>query len=152
MKDIVNYCLQIVWLGVTIVGSFIIGFIIMIAILALITDPFEQNWGEKIPTTCEQTYYVDEGASFHGDGTRYHVYTCSSPEEMKRWVEWKMGPNASVELIINDWMKDLEVDEGDELVFDQTYQYFKLIRKKENRAYLIWIESDQKLYIVESFI
>lgn len=127
MKDIVNYCLQIVWLGVTIVGSFII----MIAILALITDPFEQNWGEKIPTTCEQTYYVDEGASFHGDGTRYHVYTCSSPEEMKRWVEWKMGPNASVELIINDWMKDLEVDEGDELVFDQTYQYFKLIKKKK---------------------
>lgn len=32
------------------------------------------NWGVSLPENCREIYETDSGASFHGDGERYHVF------------------------------------------------------------------------------
>ena len=34
----------------------------------------EKNWGLRLPDGYREVYSADTGASFHGDGVRYHVF------------------------------------------------------------------------------
>ncbi len=135
-----------------ILGSFVIGTMIMLTIMILITDSFKENWGLKRPETCKEIYYTDEGSSFQGDGIRYHVYTCSLSDEVLQWIHWKSGLNEAVELSVRDWLSQIEVEDSYNVPFDRDYMYLKLTEDRENRAYFIWSEEMNQLYIVESFL
>lgn len=68
------------WLKYILVGTGICG--VIAAMFALwgkgdYSSVLQANWDISLPSAakCDQIYAKDSGASFHGDGVRFHVFT-----------------------------------------------------------------------------
>lgn len=109
------------------------------------------NWGIGIPASagCSEIYSKDSGASFHGDGTRYHVFSYKNDEKLDTCFKWTKNDSlcAAADLLLD------EIDAADEM--RPAYEDCSLWCKshEDNSEIIILKNSDSKmLYIVEKFI
>ena len=50
----------------------------------------KSNWGITLPAGGKEVYEKDSGASFHGDGIRYHALLYDAPEKPAEYLDWKI--------------------------------------------------------------
>ena len=55
-----------------------------------LADALESNWSIVLSEESgwEEIYHADSGASFHGDGERYHIVTYEQEDVIENMVAW----------------------------------------------------------------
>ena len=129
------------------------------------------NWKLSLPESGSLVYSADTGASFHGDGLRYHVFD-SFPEVP---LPWHTGPDASenratlVQSVkawakiptpiyhpttthaAEAWLDELTVPAEQRPDYAACYLYYAA-QPDNSELLLYWDPELQRLYLVESFL
>lgn len=107
----------------------------------------ERNWNIDLPSDIEEIYYTDSGASFHGDGYRYSIFSCKKPEVI--WENEK--PEFNYKELLNDVYRELSVPEEKRVkLFEGSYYY--QIADDGSKLLLIYDNECMKLYSIEEIL
>lgn len=116
------------------------------------------NWGIELPSAAHysEIYGQDSGASFHGDGIRYHVFSCKAAKPIDEMLAWKDSEEktiyfASYQEAVTAWLNEINVpaDEAPN-VFDCVYWYASC--EDHSEIILLWDSNLKRIYAVESFL
>lgn len=118
----------------------------------------ETNWGISIPykSKYKEIYQKDSGASFNGDGIRYHIFSYEYEDYIDLMFAWDQTENKTIfystySEAANEWLKEIDVPEEYYPNYDNCS--FKYESQKDNSELIIlWDNESNKLYIVESFM
>lgn len=116
----------------------------------------EKNWGLRLPDGYREVYSADTGASFHGDGVRYHVFQYEEGAALPdaAWGE-ASGPTiyaSGVTAAAEDFLGELE-----DLPAQWRIPYADCVAaydsQEDNSELLLFLdETTRTLYVVESFL
>ena len=114
------------------------------------------NWHLSLPETDVEIYVKNSGASFTGDGIRYHIlqYDEESADIILKSFDWEAGElDSELAIKMNEWLDDIEVP-SEERPKQNEWKHTTLLRKEDNRDRLIMFfdESTNQLYVVEYFL
>lgn len=111
------------------------------------------NWELDLPTSQGCLYETDSGASFHGDGGRYHVLEYAGDGRLEQALAEQATPLPSAENPVTEILDDLSVpadqrpDFADCGVFTADHP-----SDDRNRLYLLVNSAGTRLYVVEFFL
>lgn len=111
------------------------------------------NWELDLPTSQGCLYETDSGASFHGDGERYHVLEYAGDGRLEQALAEQATPLSSAENPVTEILDDLSVpadqrpDFADCGVFTADHP-----SDDRNRLYLLVNSAGTRLYVVEFFL
>lgn len=119
---------------------------------------FEANWGIQLPVKalCRQIFATDTGPSFHGDGTRYHVFSYRYEDYIDLMIAWRYKENAtlfydSYSETAEKLLSNLQVPE--ELYPDYDNCFYCYRTQEDNSELLIfWNPECNRLYVLEQFL
>lgn len=142
-------------LRIFIIISLTIIIVLIISLIALykimsnymsVAKTFELNWGIILPNNFEEEYYVDTGASFHGDGERYSVFKGNN-----FMTSLKKEKNQELENELSELYTSLKVSKENQINFQHQYSWTKIISKDDDRNYIycIFDEEVNKFYFYE---
>ena len=116
----------------------------------------EKNWGLRLPDGYREVYSADTGASFHGDGVRYHVFQYEEGAALPdaAWGE-AGGPTiyaSGVTAAAEDFIGELE-----DLPAQWRIPYADCVAaydsQEDNSELLLFLnETTRTLYVVERFL
>ena len=114
-----------------------------------VAKTFELNWGIILPNDFKEEYYVDTGASFHGDGERYSVFKGNN-----FMTSLKKEKNQELESVISKLYISLKVSKENQINFSHQYSWTKIISKDDDRNYIycIFDEEANKFYFYEFLV
>ena len=107
------------------------------------------NWKISIPKEYKESYSIDSGASFHGDGERYHIFQYEDEEGISAFVSWEDYKNRDLEKKIKDILYSLEVPKDKKPDFQKHYFYYTIKKNDNSKLYLLFFRDTKELYIVE---
>ena len=111
-------------------------------------DTVYRNWGVTLPGGYQQVYAADTGASFHGDGLRYHVLHYPSGAALADLVDWREAGDTGGAVEVLD---RLSVPASEWPDLSQCLLWYA--RQEDNsRIWLFWDEGAATVYIVEIFL
>ena len=120
------------------------------------SDPaaLQANWGFSLPAGahCALVYEQDEGASFHGDGLRYHVFACQSGDPIDGLFPWaETDPEQTAQA--GRWLDALEVPQAQSPIASQCLTW-EIRQNDDPRDTLLafWDREAGRLFILESFL
>lgn len=139
---------------------YIIILVIMIPITAFtykqITKPYTEiinsNWDIKLPNSYKEIYSIDSGASFLGDGERYHIFEYEYKDITNMDLNWQENKNAEVEPTINEILINLDVPQINIPNFNKGYRYYSKTEKDHSEIYLILFPNTKRLYVIEDIM
>lgn len=111
------------------------------------------NWELDLPTSQGCLYETDSGASFHGDGERYHVLEYAGDGRLEQALAEQATPLPSAENPVTEILDDLSVpadqrpDFADCGIFTADHP-----SDDRNRLYLLVNSAGTRLYVVEFFL
>ena len=111
------------------------------------------NWELDLPTSQGCLYETDSGASFHGDGERYHILEYAGDGRLEQALAEQATPLSSAENPVTEILDDLSVpadqrpDFADCGVFTADHP-----SDARNRLYLLVNSAGTRLYVVEFFL
>lgn len=111
------------------------------------------NWELDLPASQGCLYETDSGASFHGDGERYHVLEYAGDGRLEQALAEQATPLPSAENPVTEILDDLSVpadqrpDFADCGVFTADHP-----SDDRNRLYLLVNSAGTWLYVVEFFL
>lgn len=111
------------------------------------------NWGVSLPCSSGCAYEADSGASFHGDGTRYHVLEYPENSPLETALSWQEAPaETSRAAEMTQLLEDLSVPEAERPDMDLCRWYTAADPDDtRNRLYLLLSPDGTRLFILESF-
>jgi len=110
---------------------------------------FELNWGITLPNDFKEEYYIDTGASFHGDGKRYSIFKGSN-----FMTSLKEEKNSELENEIYDLYDSLNVPKENQINFSHQYSWIRIFQKDDDRNYIycIFDKETNKFYFYENLM
>lgn len=116
----------------------------------------QTNWGFELPDGCELIYQKDSGASFHGDGFRYHVYSCADTAAVSDAFEWTDSGNTTVFYDTRleaaaAFLDELGTPENERTDFSRCLSAY-YSQEDSSEAFLFFDSAGGRLYIIESFL
>ena len=111
------------------------------------------NWELDLPASQGCLYETDSGASFHGDGDRYHVLEYAGDGRLEQALAEQATPLPSAENPVTEILDDLSVpadqrpDFADCGVFTADHP-----SDDRNRLYLLVNSAGTRLYVVQFFL
>jgi hypothetical protein len=138
---------QVVFIGI--VGCVIILLSACVYSIQGYTSAIYTNWSIQLPSSYTEVYSTDDGQSFNGDGSRYHVFQYEDINDIENSLDWKTNKNTIVENQVIEIMNNLDIDDMYLINFDQTYKYVEKYDGDGSSLFLILIED--MLYSVEEF-
>ena len=138
---------QVVFIGI--VGCVIILLSACVYSIQGYTSAIYTNWSIQLPSSYTEVYSTDDGQSFNGDGSRYHVFQYEDINDIENSLDWKTNKNTIVENQVIEIMNNLDIDDMYLINFDQTYKYVEKYDGDGSSLFLILIED--MLYVVEEF-
>lgn len=119
-------------------------------------DCMNRNWHLNLPETDVEIYVKDSGASFTGDGIRYHIlqYDEESADIILKSFDWEAGElDSELADKMEEWLDSIDVPLEDRPKQNE-WKHTTLLRKEDNRDRLIMFfdESTNQLYVVEYFL
>lgn len=145
MRVILRFIALIVVLTVTLFGG-----VLSYIFPQTYCDVIENNWGIVIPTDGGYSLEVstDSGASFHGDGTRYHVMYFDDAERISVILGWSDDIPESYVTYAEQLLDELDIDDRP----DYEYCVFYTQSKEDGSVIMFfWDESRQEMYVLEEF-
>lgn len=114
------------------------------------------NWHLSLPETDVEIYVKNSGASFTGDGIRYHIlqYDEESADIILKSFDWEAGElDSELADKMEEWLDSISVPLEDRPKQNE-WKHTTLLRKEDNRDRLIMFfdESTNQLYVVEYFL
>ncbi len=131
----------------------IVSVFLLIAVILLVNRNHDLriiylNWNITFPTNCKELYQIDSGASFLGDGQRYHVFKYDTNITLNDFISEQIISESDKERIL-DILSALNVKKD-------FYPYFGNITyatmQKQNdhsTLYLCYSMSQRTLYVIE---
>lgn len=116
------------------------------------SEIINMNWSIKLPKDYKEIYSTDSGPSFHGDGTRYHIFQYSSSNDIDRALDWANDKNAEMESKVTEILKRLIIPIEYAPDFQNQYRYFITVKKGPSTIYFIFVPTSKKLYIIEDIL
>ena len=119
-------------------------------------DCMNRNWHLNLPETDVEIYVKNSGASFTGDGIRYHIlqYDEESADSIIKSFDWEAGElNSELADKMDEWLDSINVPSEDRPKQNE-WKHTTLLRKEYNRDHLIMFfdEDTNQLYVVEYFL
>ena len=119
-------------------------------------DCMNRNWHLNLPETDVEIYVKNSGASFTGDGIRYHIlqYDEESADIILKSFDWEAGElNSELADKMEEWLDSIDVPLEDRPKRNE-WKHTTLLRKECNRDHLIMFfdEDTNQLYVVEYFL
>lgn len=115
------------------------------------------NWDISIPKEAEyrEVYSKDSGVSFHGDGIRYHVFSCKQTAPIDKMADWSNTQqetkyNSSYKDAVTGWLDSIEVPDDRLPDFSACTYFYK--SEYDDELILLWNKQKGTLYVVECFI
>lgn len=114
------------------------------------TKIIELNWGIRLSGSYKEIYSIDSGASFHGDGDRYHIFQHKPKGDISNELDWKSNENKYIEQNIIQILERLNVP--DEYLPSFKYKYKYYFREENSSMIYILLNDDEGLiYVIEDF-
>lgn len=119
-------------------------------------DCMNRNWHLNLPETDVEIYVKDSGASFTGDGIRYHIlqYDEESADIILKSFDWEAGElDSELADKMEEWLDSIDVPLEDRPKQNE-WKHTTLLRKECNSDHLIMFfdEDTNQLYVVEYFL
>ena len=119
-------------------------------------DCMNRNWHLNLPETDVEIYVKNSGASFTGDGIRYHIlqYDEESADIIIKSFDWEAGElNSELADKMEEWLDSIDVPLEDRPKQNE-WKHTTLLRKEDTRDHLIMFfdEDTNQLYVVEYFL
>ena len=117
------------------------------------TDVVEKNWDLSLPRSAGEMYSADSGASFLGDGYRYHVLEYADGGELTEILARETEELSSVPAQVTAILDALSVPEDQRPDFDGC-RCFAVSDPADDRdkGYLLLSGDGARLYVVECFL
>lgn len=118
------------------------------------------NWDITLPfkALCQEVYKRDSGASFHGDGIRYHVFSYRYEDYIDLMFAWgsqekKTIFHSSYSQAIAAWLDEIEVPEEQRPNGHRgSCAYWYASQHDNSEIIIVWNDDLNRLYVVESFL
>lgn len=109
------------------------------------------NWELDLPASEDCLYETDSGASFGGDGERYHVLEYSSDSQLRETLEQEATPISPAEEAVTAILDGLSVP-ADQRPDYADCRWFTAFRSEDARdeLYLLANSGGTRLYVIES--
>ena len=118
----------------------------------------KSNWDISLPikAVLTETYEKDSGASFHGDGVRYHVFSYKYEDYIDLMFAWTSNEHKTNFYPTSREAAEAWLDEVD-VPADERPDYSKCCSWSKSQAdnseiIVFWDSESNKLYIIENFI
>ncbi|MBQ3151028.1 MAG: hypothetical protein IJB86_07295 [Clostridia bacterium] len=118
----------------------------------------ESNWGISLPVKAvlTETYEKDSGASSHGDGVRYHVFSYKYEDYIDLMFAWSPNEHETVfypttREAAEAWLDEIEVPSNERPDYSKCCSWSKT-QDDNSEIIIFWDNNLNKLYIVENFI
>ena len=119
-------------------------------------DVIEYNWNIRLPEGGKEIYYITGQPSFHGDGPRLSVYEYDNEEIIKSSFTWEDKKNTNMEVEINNVLKMLDNynDVSKKYIpnLKKDYKYMNKTKDDNSNLYLIYINGENRIYVIEYFL
>lgn len=118
----------------------------------------KSNWDISLPikAVLTETYEKDSGASFHGDGVRYHVFSYKYEDYIDLMFAWtpnehKTNFYPTTREATEAWLDEIDVPADERPDYSKCYSWSK---SQDDNSEIIFLCDNElnKLYIVENFI
>lgn len=114
------------------------------------------NWGFLLPAKaeCTELYSKDSGASFLGDGVRYHIFSCEEGKYIDTFFSWKSteeGMENHYPDQVTEWLEEIEVP-VEKLPDFSKCRYWYQSKEDGSEIVLLWNSEENVLYVAESFL
>ncbi len=115
------------------------------------------NWKIELPkNSIKEIYSADSGASFLGDGIRYHIFSYKKDEQIKEMLDWTKEEKETIfystyKESINAWLNKIKVSKENYPNYSNCkYWYNK--QEDNSEIIILWDNKENKLYVVEEFL
>lgn len=110
------------------------------------------NWDLDLPASEDCLYETDSGASFHGDGLRYHVLAYGAGDDIEAALSQQASPLTAPPGTAAEIMEELAVP-TEERPDMETCRWYTSAHPTDdrNRLYLGLDADGLTLYVIESF-
>lgn len=113
----------------------------------------QANWDISLPSAAKYDliYTKDSGASFHGDGERFHVFTYLNQSPIEEMFQWKAEEDySSYSDEVDEWLDSIEVPaEHRPNYADCLYWHNK--KSDGSEIIILWDQQGKLIYVTESF-
>ena len=123
-----------------------------------LADTLENNWGIVLSDESgwEEIYHADSGASFHGDGERYHIVTYEQEDPIENMVKWsakddKTRWHDSYQAAIDEWISYTDAEPDKYPVYDGCMYWYQQ-DSDGSEIIMCWNKAKAKIYIAEFFM
>ena len=118
----------------------------------------KSNWNISLPikAVLTETYEKDSGASFHGDGVRYHVFSYKYEDYIDLMFAWtpnehKTNFYPTTREAAEVWLDEIDVPADERPDYSKCYSWSK--SQNDNSEIIFLCDNElNKLYIIENFI
>lgn len=142
--------------------------IILTLIIILILGVFElfptysfvikSNWDIDLPikAVLTETYKQDSGASFHGDGVRYHIFSYKYEDYIDLMFAWSPNEHQTnyyptAREASEAWLDEIDVPEDIRPNYSDCASWVKS-QNDNSEIIFFWDSNLNRLYILEKFI
>ena len=122
-----------------------------------LADTLESNWSIVLSDESgwEEIYHADSGASFHGDGERYHIVTYEQEDSIETMVAWSAEErkvwNKTYPELMEDWISYTDAGPDMYPVYDGCMYWYQQ-DSDGSEIIMCWNKAEAKIYISESFM
>ncbi|MDE7262863.1 MAG: hypothetical protein K2N78_12510 [Oscillospiraceae bacterium] len=116
------------------------------------------NWNVALPTNSHysEIYNQDSGASFHGDGIRYHIFAYRDGEPVSKMFEWQSEEKntnyrSSYSGAVDEWLNQIDVPSKERPNYAECVYWYQS-HSDNSEIVILWDEGQGKLYVVESLL
>lgn len=106
------------------------------------------NWEINFPAGGGTVYEASAGASFHGDGIRYHVFRYGDGEQLDTCLDWQ-EPSAAAADAADALLDEIAVPDEERIDFSAC-PVWQAAQKDNSRIYIFL--HGQMIYVVENFL
>ena len=118
----------------------------------------KSNWDISLPikAVLTETYEKDSGASFHGDGIRYHVFSYKYEDYIDLMFAWtpnehKTNFYPTTREAAEVWLNEIDVPADERPDYSKCYSWSKS-QEDNSEIIFLWDNELNKIYIIENFI
>lgn len=116
------------------------------------------NWNIELPSDSHyfEIYSQDSGASFHGDGIRYHIFAYKENEPISKMFEWqseehKTNCYSSYSEAANEWLNEIDIPSEERPNYTNCLYWYQS-QDDNSEIIILWDKKQDRLYLVESFL
>lgn len=144
---------RFVWRILSVILIFILIFLVLFFIIQKQSNYIKiinSNWNLNLPTDMNETFSVDSGASFLGDGIRYHVFEIKSPINNKlNWSTLFLDLKPEIESKSKSILESLEISENYYPDLDEIDKYYYIENDDSSKLYILFNGYLRKIYVIE---